>query len=393
MSLVRETYSFIASEIAPSIDFIIDTGDAVRHNRDKSRPKVSDEGLADHARVAKFYQQHLDLDKIQVIPTIGNNDEFAHDTTSAHSPLLKNLTDIWSTYRLDLKDNKEFLKGGYFNVTLLDGKLQVLSLNTLAWYKKNPKVEDCDEKGLGHDQMRWLEDHLAKAKKQGINVYIVGHIPPNKKSGKPAYSKYCYREYLDLSGDYSDIIQGHFHGHTNLDTISLLVKAVPKKHGKKKKHQSKYQLITLAKGSKPDLKAHSYDLVAVLTNAPSIVPVHNPSLRVYSFSPTQGGALLGYTQLYADLDKANRDAKLQFTVEYTPKDAYGMVDLSLASWKEFLPRLLNPATNLYSLYSKHVTVSTANVREEEIQELAAEDSDEDNDEGVGAAWASGAMHI
>ncbi|KAJ9089690.1 hypothetical protein DSO57_1010187 [Entomophthora muscae] len=243
--------------------------------------------------------------------------------------------------------------------------------------------------------MQWLEDHLAKAKKNGINIYIVGHIPPNKKSGKPAYSKHCYRDYLDLLGDYGDIIYGHFHGHTNVDNLSLLVKADQQKHGKKKKkHPSKYQLITLPKGSIPKIKP-SYELVAVLSNSPSIVPVHNPSLRVYDFSPAQGGAILGYTQFYADLHKANRDSKLEFTVEYTPKDTYGMKDLSIASWKEFIPRLLDPSTKLYDLYSKFFTVSAITTKEEDKQDDEDDQDDTDVEEELEAdsSWVSGALHI
>ncbi|KAI0244205.1 hypothetical protein L0F63_007145 [Massospora cicadina] len=330
--LVNATYSFIASELAPTLDFIIDTGDAVRHNRDKTRPEGSDAGLADHARVASFYASHLDLDRIQVIPTIGNNDEFAHDTTVPHSPLLERLTDIWSIYRLNLKRDMGFSKGG-----------PIVEYARL----KNPKLEDCNKRGLGQDQMRWLEGRLDDARSRGTRIYIVGHIPPNKKNGKRAYSKHCYRQFLNLLGDYSDVIDGSFHGHTNADTLSLLVRGSRRKHKKKRESGPRYELITLVKGPQPALTS-TFELVAVLTNGPSIVPL---------FAGPRG-ALLGYTQLYADLLKANRENQLRFEVEYTTRGTYGLPDLSITSWKEFIQRLLNPATRLYSLYSKFVTVSS-----------------------------------
>lgn len=349
LELVEDTYRFIATKLASQIEFIIDTGDAVRHNRDRTRPKFSDEGLADHTRIVKYYQKYLDLDKIKVIPTIGNNDEFAHDTTSPHSPLLKNLVKIWAPYRLGLENNHDFLKGGYFNVTLQQGKLRILSLNTLAWYDKNPKIEDCHKNGLGKAQMDWLENHLKHARQDQIKVYIIGHIPPNKKSGKKAYSDSCYKDYLNLAGDYNGVILGHFHGHTNADTLSVLIR---KKFNKK----HKYKLVTLLKDERPDLDFKPKDITAVLTNGPSIIPVNNPSLRVYSFH-LQKGTLLGYSQYYADLKQANHDNKLSYQIEYNSQSTYNLPDLSLNSWREFIPRLINHSSHLYATYSRFVTVS------------------------------------
>jgi hypothetical protein len=65
-----------------------------------------------------------------------------------------------------------------------------------------------------------------------------------------------------------------------------------------------------------------------LFNAPSIIPVNNPALRVYTYD-TDGkdypfGTIRDWDQYYIDLQKANNGGKAEFELEYSASKLYGV---------------------------------------------------------------------
>ncbi|KXN74291.1 hypothetical protein CONCODRAFT_2670 [Conidiobolus coronatus NRRL 28638] len=351
IDLVNEVYSHLKSN-HQSINFVIDTGDVVRHDRDTAKPRTKKNVLDDHQRVVKYYQQTFDLNKIKVIPTIGNNDEIEHNQSEENSPLFKELEKIWKPYGLNL--DKDFLKGGYFKAEVIPGKLTVISLNTLLWYKDNDLAKDCDKgSSFGKVQMEWLENQLNSLRNKGQKAYIIGHIGPRSKKGKKQYLKDCNEDFTDLVGSYNDVILAQFYGHSNLDSLTVISKKDSLIDEFKMTFINEEYMIDDGGGSP----------VGVITSGPSIIPLFNPSLRLYTYAPQaqkslSAGTLLDYTQYYADIKEANKNGKLTWKTEYNTKKDYKLENLSLDSWKEFLKRLGKNKDGVFDKYKYFMTVST-----------------------------------
>lgn len=65
-----------------------------------------------------------------------------------------------------------------------------------------------------------------------------------------------------------------------------------------------------------------------LFNAPSIIPVHNPALRVYTYD-TKGkdypfGTIRDWDQYYVDLKKANKKGTVKYQLEYKASELYNV---------------------------------------------------------------------
>jgi hypothetical protein len=89
------------------------------------------------------------------------------------------------------------------------------------------------------------------------------------------------------------------------------------------KDDDEYKIVHAGKHNKVDSKN-----AVGLFNAPSIIPVHNPAIRVYDYEVDGDkypvGTILDWKQYYIDLDKANNDGKVNFETEYTASDLFGL---------------------------------------------------------------------
>jgi endopolyphosphatase len=151
---------------------------------------------------------------IPIIPSIGNNDLHPNNIiTAGPNNILTVLYNIWSPF-IPKGQHKTFLNGGYYYTEVIPNKLMVVSLNTLYFYKANTAVNGCKAANQpGTTEIKWLRDVLKKARKNGMKVYLTGHVAPRAKQ----YTRSCYRKYGQLALRYNDIILGHFYGHSNLD--------------------------------------------------------------------------------------------------------------------------------------------------------------------------------
>jgi endopolyphosphatase len=57
--------------------------------------------------------------------------------------------------------------------------------------------------------MDWLEVQLDSFRERGMQVWLMGHVPPHEG----VYYDSCYLRYGDLSLRYQDTIVGHLFGH------------------------------------------------------------------------------------------------------------------------------------------------------------------------------------
>ncbi|KAF7721296.1 Acid sphingomyelinase-like phosphodiesterase 3b [Apophysomyces ossiformis] len=340
-ALVEASFAFMKKQLQ-DIDFILYTGDSARHNRDKDAlPRTEQEGIEAQRRIVQYFEQTYNLKSIPCIPAIGNNDVFDNNEVVLKDPQFQTIENIWTPFGLNLTDS--FREGGYFMQALSD-RVRVISMNTMLLLRKNKKLSDCDDPSqAGAIHLQWLEQVLEDTRKQNSKAYVIAHVPPNGKTDKMFYKPVCYDKYLALLASYGDVILGHFAGHFNNDQLTVITK--DHKH-----------LPALPTG-RPQLEQK---VATVLFNAPSIIPLNNPAIRIYEYE-IQGdkypvGTIRDWYQYYADLEKANESGQLDFQLEYQASKLYG-VDRFDAEGASTVFQELSNNNNVFDQYRTFVTVS------------------------------------
>ncbi|RIB31018.1 Metallo-dependent phosphatase-like protein [Gigaspora rosea] len=347
-ALSNETMSYLQNNFK-NVDFIIYTGDFVRHDRDKSIPRTRDQIIFGHEIIVKYFTDIYDPDKIKFFPTLGNNDEFEHDQLPpGPNDLFPAVKNAWAPLKLNITD--DFLIGGYYRHDI-NSNLSVISLNSMYFYPENLQSPDCSvSNSPGEIQLKWFENELENAKHDNRKVYILLHIPPINVTGYSQYNESCYNSYVDLLGRYYDVIYGHFSGHTNEDNTAFLIPNSP----------SGYKLIGLGDPQTLQSPDNYKNILMALYNAPSILPALNPAFRefTYSTSPIDFGKLQSWTQYYSDLTKANNEGKVTWEIEYTTESAYNMKGLDANDWVQVLTNFSLPDSNTWKLYKYFIFAST-----------------------------------
>ena len=348
----------------PTPDFILWTGDNARHNNDPLLYRTEQELWSEVSTVSTLMAKNFP--KISIVPAIGNNDIFPHDTLGPKEPkyqswVLGNLTNFWKGF-LSPDEISTFSTGGYY-VRSFNSQLDIVSLNTIYWTKNDINgTSNCSvTSSVGLLQLQWLEKVLISAQSQGKGVLISGHIPPDPSF----YFGDCYEQYVTISGTYKAVIVAHIYAHTHAD-----------------------QFMILRSISDPLQPA-----AGVVHVAPSVVPTFNPSIRWYQYttpsssplslaaktspsgaysksskhghSTNEVPSLLNYSQLYQNIDTANKNGALQLKQEYTaPSDLTKLVpqfqNLSLSSHQNLEDALL---ANIFALqqYIEYLSVSSLNI--------------------------------
>lgn len=212
MLLMNKTIEWISDNLADKIDFIVWTGDNIRHDNDRRYPRTEDHIFNMNQLVADLMIDHFP--HIPIIPSIGNNDVYPHNLFSHGSTLqTREFYKIWKNF-IPQSQLHVFNKGVYFFKEVIPGNLAVISLNTLYLFKSNPLVDNCDSKKQpGHELFLWLGYVLKELRKQNMKVWLTGHVPPNEKN----YDISCWRKYVAWTHEYRDVIIGGLYGHMNID--------------------------------------------------------------------------------------------------------------------------------------------------------------------------------
>ncbi|CAO3659359.1 unnamed protein product [Rhizopus stolonifer] len=312
ISLVKASFDFLKEHVQ-DVDFILYTGDTARHDRDDDLPITDNDILDGHKTIMKHFKSAYNTKHTPYLPTIGNNDGLNHNDVAKKDKIFTKLENIWKPLSLNLTN--EFTLGGYFAQDVIDNKLSVINTNSMYFFKKDDDTADCDQSSsAGAIHLKWLESTLKHyaSKSDQHQVYLMGHVPPVDDDGSRLYKKKCYKKYIQLLGEHSHIIAGHFTGHTNNDNLNAIVK-----------DGSDYTLVHAGKHNTVDSKS-----ALGLFNAPSILPKHNPAIRVYNYEIKGDkypvGTILDWKQYYIDLEKANEKGKAQFELEYTASDLFGV---------------------------------------------------------------------
>ncbi|CEP16013.1 hypothetical protein [Parasitella parasitica] len=290
-ALIDATFDFL-KEQASDADFVIYTGDSVRHDRDIFERRRDEEVKATQDLMVKYFTSTFS----KVIPVLGNNDVETHNNIKAYDDQYPEFMSTWAPFSLNL--GEDFIRGGYY-IQELAPNLRTINTNTMAFLKKNELLyDDCDVPGPGRNQLDWLRKSLEDTRASKSKAYIL------------------------LLGSYSDVILAHFSGHFNYDQLTAVLQ---------NKLDGTYTRVAALGEEEVPMTAKEleiYQVVGVLFNAPSIVPQQNPAVRIYSYD-TEGtrypyGTILDWDQYYANLEEANQSGTLKFKLEYTASKLYNV---------------------------------------------------------------------
>ncbi|KAJ3219213.1 Endopolyphosphatase [Dinochytrium kinnereticum] len=359
-SLLDATFDFLrTTREAKKVDFIIYTGDTVRHDRDNEQPRTTADVLSDHAAVIGYFQRAYDLKNVKLYPTIGNNDEFIHNNELyGHSPLIQNLTKIWEPLGLDFEQDEVFMSGGYY-MRQIHPKLSIISLNSFWLYRLNPNTTDCEsDYAPGSIMLEWFEKRLRYLSNRRMHAYVIGHIPPKSGQNQLSFFDVCYQRYLHIVATFRNTILHHFHGHTNYDMISFI---------NKNRTSGTYSLTVLNSTNLPKdpdptdpSVSDNNPIVTAFSNAPSVISFNNPAIRVYHYDTLRKrfGSLLDFVQYYTDVEKDNKRGSVKWEIEYSAREAYGINDLSVRSLVEVVKGFYEEGSKTLPMYRRFFNVSS-----------------------------------
>ncbi|KAF5096336.1 hypothetical protein D0Z00_002816 [Geotrichum galactomycetum] len=345
MSLIDATFEWIEDNLKGEIDFIIWTGDNARHDNDHKLPR-SEKVIAElnELMVQKFTKVFGSDDprkafEIPIIPSVGNNDVYPHNIFGrGPNAQTKRLYQQWRSM-VPEEQVHVFDRGVSFMVEAIPGKLAVLSLNTLYWFKSNNLVDGCDGKNdPGHLQFRWLAIVLRELRRRNMKVWLSGHVPPSPK----VYDPTCLDRFSAWLYAYRDIIIGGVYGHMNVDHF-LLHDSLDKK--KKKSDQSENadlkEFINFDDGRASifgkvdylqDLRGlysevrEDWSRYAVSYVSPSVIPTYLPGLRVWEYNTTGINDIKVNTQEFRPWSEVFREVELEFDAALSEFDDDDLAD-------------------------------------------------------------------
>ena len=242
-STVREA-RLVTERVAASPDFILVTGDSVRHEGSTVHGVTGVEVVRNSLKtISAVLQRHFpgtapatdlhshanatsnastDAALLHVVNSIGNNDVQPNYYINASAPLdqIRPLLDSWA---IPEPEKVHFGTGGYFS-SRVTPTLTVISLNTIWYSRTHHGLADFAE--LGQDpkgQFTWLRATLARLRAEGSmsKAYIIGHIPPTldsyaRESQWDADGGYA-ETYRQIVADAADVIEGQLFAHVHSD--------------------------------------------------------------------------------------------------------------------------------------------------------------------------------
>ncbi|PWZ00914.1 hypothetical protein BCV70DRAFT_199282 [Testicularia cyperi] len=308
------------------IDFIIWTGDSARHDNDNKLPRTNSEIF----ELNRWTLQQIEsaFPGVPLVPSIGNNDIFPHNILfPGPNSVTKEYVQIWQDHIPEYEFHT-FEQGGYYVKELLPNRLAAMSLNTLYFYDNNKAVDGCTRTKKGHSsnadpgtaQLDWLEVQLDLIRKRGMQVHLLGHVPPTAGN----YFERCYRRYTDIVLRYQDTIVGQHFGHMNTDAFFIQEddEAV---YGDLAGNATESEIqdpppvsIEQEEGLPADLKQDfstlpgkgrtNEDFYSVFYIAPSIIPTYYPSVRVWTYNTSESGRYISDSSAAVSQTTTEHDA-------------------------------------------------------------------------------------
>jgi len=220
---------------------------------------------------------------------------------------------------------REFPREGDYDIPL-PAPMQHSRLIVLQDIFQSSDYRACDGKtdpAAAHEQVRWLERHLAQASAHHESVWVMAHIPPgvsiyptieshrNVCGGEAPVMFDSDSSLADALVRYANIVRLVIMGHTHDDELRLL------------------------KPAGAPLRSDGHDEIPVKLT-PSITPLHGnyPAFMVASVDPVS--ATLQNYSVFVASNKTGKHA--DWSREYQWSAAYGMPDFSAASVAQLVAR-------------------------------------------------------
>ncbi|KAK4862201.1 hypothetical protein LT330_003339 [Penicillium expansum] len=234
LSLVNETFRWIEENLKDEIDFVIWTGDSVRHDNDEKLPRTAEEIMELNEFLSQKWSSIFGVGEVRetsnavprmsipVIPTFGNNDIMPHNIfNEGPNKWTKRFAEIWNQF-IPEDQRHTFVEGGWFTTEVVPGRLAVISLNTMYFFDSNSAVDGCNAKSEpGYEHMEWLRVQLKILRSRNMKAILMGHVPPARSSEKKNWDETCWQKYTLWMHQYRDVVVGSFYGHMNIDHFML----------------------------------------------------------------------------------------------------------------------------------------------------------------------------
>jgi sphingomyelin phosphodiesterase acid-like 3 len=234
--LIKSALSAAAAQ--SSVDFVVGTGDYLRHNFDEAFLKAggtSDQFTDFASKTALFVVRALQANfRVPVYFALGNDDSACGDyRVDPGGPFLARLADSLEVLKNHPDAAADFRAGGFYELphpTLANHEIVVL--NTVLW-SRSYAICGSDSGDAGQAEMHWLSWQLYRAKISGNKVILMMHIPPGIDSYKSAHNgagkaatefwqTKFFTQFLDLMKTYGSIVQIALAGHTHMDDFRVL---------------------------------------------------------------------------------------------------------------------------------------------------------------------------
>uniref|UniRef100_A0A8C2ZQT1 Acid sphingomyelinase-like phosphodiesterase n=1 Tax=Cyclopterus lumpus TaxID=8103 RepID=A0A8C2ZQT1_CYCLU len=318
-ALIQSAFAHMAPLTQPQ-DFIIWTGDSPPHV--PADELSTDTVIQVISNMTQTIRQHFP--NLTVYPALGNHDYWPQMSSSTNA-VYKAAARLWKPW-LQTEALLTLSQGGFYSQLVKPG-LRVLSLNTILYYGPNEATKNMTDPA---GQFEWLERTLEKAARSLEKVYIIAHVPvgylPFARS-TPALRESHNERLVAIFRDHSDVIAGHFYGHTHRDSFMVLMD----RHGKP---------------------------VNSLFVSPAVTPIkhvlepysNNPAFRAYLYN-TEDFAY------YLNLTEANEEQRSSWRLEYIMTEAFGLADLRPPGLLRLALSFGAPRSEAFAVYFAHYMVA------------------------------------
>uniref|UniRef100_A0A4W6F737 Sphingomyelin phosphodiesterase acid like 3A n=1 Tax=Lates calcarifer TaxID=8187 RepID=A0A4W6F737_LATCA len=215
--LIQSAFTHMAP-LTQQQDFIIWTGDSPPHV--PAGELSTDIVIQVISNMTQTIRQHFP--NLTVYPALGNHDYWPQDQMpTSTNAIYKAAAQLWKPW-LQAEALLTLSQGGFYSQLVKPG-LRLISLNTILYYGPNKVTENMTDPA---GQFEWLEKTLEKAAQSLEKVYIIAHVPvgylPFARNTTAIRESHNER-LVAIFREYSDVIAGHFYGHTHRDSIMVLL--------------------------------------------------------------------------------------------------------------------------------------------------------------------------
>ena len=332
--LLSQTIERVCSEAAGT-PFVIFTGDILTHGFDSKFYALY--GSEDETAMRAFLYKTVAFFAAQVrgycgdvpiMPTLGNNDSYEGDyQIEPGGDFLNDTSNLF--YSILLMNNADpdvfsstWKAGGYYVTNSIAPYLSIISLNTILF---SPHAASGNETAT-EEQLSWLEQQLAIARAFGRRVWILLHIAPGidifgtvsrymDDAGHFSDAQMMWQDeyqerFLEALGEYSDIVDAIFAGHTHMDEYRL----APEDYG-------------------------NWQGAIITTPAANPLFENNPEFKVLTVSGG-GWKPIDYQSFNYPLESSDQS----YSSYYTFSDAYGLTGILDGSLAMLYPELSTDET-------------------------------------------------